>query len=83
MSRICEHLDEVVESFLGRPLDGGPYPCVCLDCLTQKVWEGGRLVNVCVVVATRVNADGQREIPGMNVGTARTARLAGLPVVAV
>ena len=26
VSRICEQLDEVVESFLGRPLDGGPYP---------------------------------------------------------
>ena len=26
VSRICEQLDEVVESFLGRPLDGGPTP---------------------------------------------------------
>ena len=67
-SRICEQLDEVVESFLGRPLDGGPYPYVWLDGLTQKVREGGRIVNVCVVVATGVNADGQREILGMDVG---------------
>ena len=37
VSRICEQLDEVVESFLGRPLDGGPYPYVWLDALTQKV----------------------------------------------
>ena len=37
---------EVVESFLGRPLDGGPYPYVWLDGLTQKVREGGRIVNV-------------------------------------
>ena len=68
VSRICEQLDEVVESFLGRPLDGGPYPYVWLDGLTQKVREGGRIVNVCVVVATGVNADGQREILGMDVG---------------
>ena len=68
MSRICEQLDEVVESFLGRPLDGGPYPYVWLDGLTQKVREGGRIVNVCVVVATGVNAEGQREILGMDVG---------------
>ena len=68
VSRICEQLDEVVESFLGRPLDGGPYPYVWLDGLTQKVREGGRVVNVCVVVATGVNADGQREILGMDVG---------------
>ena len=30
--------------------------------------EGGRIVNVCVVVATGVNAEGQREILGMDVG---------------
>ena len=41
VSRICEQLDEVVDSFLGRPLDGGPYPYVeWLDGLTQKVREG-------------------------------------------
>ena len=68
VSRICEQLDEVVESFLGRPLDGGPYPYVWLDGLTQKVREDGRIVNVCVVVATGVNAEGQREILGMDVG---------------
>ena len=68
VSRICEQLDEVVESFLGRPLDGGPYPYVWLDGLTQKVREGGRIVNVCAVVATGVNAEGQREILGMDVG---------------
>ncbi len=33
---------QVVENFLGRPLDGGPYPYVWLDALTQKVREGGR-----------------------------------------
>ena len=68
VSRICQQLDEVVESFLGRPLDDGPYPYVWLDGLTQKVREGGRIVNVCVVVATGVNAEGQREILGMDVG---------------
>ena len=30
---------------------------------------GSRIVNVCVVVATGVNADGQREILDMDVGT--------------
>ena len=68
VSRICEQLDEVVENLLGRPLDGGPYPYVWLDGLTQKVREGGRIVNVCVVVATGVNAEGQRETLGLDVG---------------
>ena len=68
VSRICRDLDQVVETFLGRPLDGSPYPYVWLDALTQKVREGGRIVNVSVVVATGVNAHGQREVLGMDVG---------------
>ncbi|MCH7945162.1 MAG: transposase [Armatimonadetes bacterium] len=40
-----------------------------MDALTQKVREHGRIVNVSVVVATAVNAEGKREILGMDVGT--------------
>ena len=69
VSRICQELDQVVESFLGRPLDGGPYPYLWLDALTQKVREEGRIVNASVVVATAVNTEGKREILGMDVGT--------------
>ena len=69
VSRICQELDGVVESFLGRPLDGGSYPYLWLDALTQKVREAGRIVNVSVVVATAVNSEGKREIVGMDVGT--------------
>ncbi len=68
VSRICHELDQVVDTFLGRPLDGGPYPYVWLDALTQKVREGDRIVNVRMVVATGVNAQGQREILGLDVG---------------
>ena len=40
---------EVVESFLGQsPRTAVPTPYVWLDGLTQKVREGGRIVNVCV-----------------------------------
>ena len=69
VSRICSELDEVVDSFLGRPLDEGLYRYVWLDAVTQKVRESGRIVNVSVVVATAVNAEGKREIVGMDVGT--------------
>ena len=68
VSRICQELDQAVESFLGRPLDGGPYPYLWLDALTQKVREEGRIVNVSVVVATAVNTEGKREVLGMDVG---------------
>ena len=69
VSRICQELDQAVESFLGRPLDGGPYPYLWLDALTQKVREEGRIVNVSVVVGTAVNTEGKREVLGMDVGT--------------
>ncbi|MCC6383485.1 MAG: IS256 family transposase [Dehalococcoidia bacterium] len=69
VSRICQELDAVVEAFLDRPLDGGPYTYLWLDGLAQKVREGGRIVNVCVVVATAVNAEGRRELLGIDVGT--------------
>ena len=69
VSRICQELDSVVDGFLNRPLDGGPYPYLWLDALTQKVRETGRIVNVSVVVATGVNAEGRREVLGLDVGT--------------
>src|SRR5438093_8695284 len=68
VSRICEALDEQVRTFRERPLDQGPYPYIWLDALTQKVREGGRVVNIAVVVATAVNARGQREILGLDTG---------------
>ena len=69
VSRICQELDGVVQSFLGRPLDCGPYRYLWLDALTQKVREDGRIVNVSVVVATAVIREGKREVLGIDVGT--------------
>jgi len=68
VSRICAALDAQVQAFRERPLDQGPYPYVWLDALTQRVREGGRVVNVAVVVATAVNAQGKREILGLDTG---------------
>jgi putative transposase len=36
------------------------------DVLTQKVREAGRIENVAVVIATGVNALGNREVPGLD-----------------
>jgi transposase-like protein len=60
-------LDEVVAEFANQSLDAGPYTYLWADALTQKVREGGRIVNV--VVAVRANADGRREILGLDVIT--------------
>ena len=59
----------MVEAFLTRPLDGGPYRYVWVDALTQKVREAGRIVNVSVVIATAVNSEGRRELLGLDIGT--------------
>lgn len=67
VSAMAKTLDEQVEAFRTRALDGGPYTFVWLDALTQKVREGGRTVNVHALVATGVNANGQREILGLEV----------------
>ena len=69
VSEMAKSLDEAVEAFRARPLDAGPYTYVWLDALTQKVREGGRIVNVAVVIATGVNANGNREVLGCDVIT--------------
>jgi transposase-like protein len=68
VSRICQALDVQVQAFRERPLNQGPYPYIWLDALTQRVREGGRVVNVAVVVATAVNGQGQREVLGLDCG---------------
>lgn len=69
VSRMAAELDEMVAEFRNRPLDSGPYTYVWADALTQKVREGGRIVNVAVVIAVGVNADGHREVLGADLIT--------------
>jgi putative transposase len=70
VSRVCAELDELVAAWRNRPLDAGPYGFVWLDALIIKVREHGRVVNTAALVATGVNADGHREILGLDVGAA-------------
>ncbi|QWC86582.1 IS256 family transposase [Nocardioidaceae bacterium] len=73
VSRMAVELDQHVEEFRHRPLDGaGPFTFVAADALTMKVREGGRVVNAVVLVATGVNGDGHREVLGMRVATSET-----------
>src|SRR5918912_3572783 len=69
VSRMAAELDEQVEAFRTRPLDQGPYTFVAADALTQRVREGGRVVNVHALIATGVNADGHREVLGLQVSS--------------
>jgi transposase-like protein len=70
VSRLAKSLDQIVEDFRSRPLDGAPYAYVTFDALVVKCREGGRTVNVCVVHAVAVNRDGVRESLGLDVVTA-------------
>jgi len=67
VSRLCQALDEDVERFRSRRLEG-EYPYLWLDATFVKVREGGRVVGQAVVIAIGVNAEGQREGLGLDVG---------------
>src|ERR671934_2455884 len=69
VSEMAAYLDAQVEAFRSRPLDTGPYTFVWLDALAIKVREGGRTVNVHTLIAVGVNADGQREVLGLDVAS--------------
>jgi transposase-like protein len=83
VSELAKNLDEKVAQFRDRPLESGPYTYMWIDALFHKVREGGRVVSVATVIATGVNADGHREILGVDVisaedGAGWTAFLRGL-----
>ena len=71
VSEMAKDLDAHVEQFRTRSLaEAGPFTFVAADALVLKVREGGRVVGVHALVATGVNADGHREILGIQVSTA-------------
>jgi transposase-like protein len=68
VSVMAKELDEHVEQFRTRRLEeAGPFTFVAADALVLKVREGGRVAPVHALVATGVNADGHREILGVQV----------------
>ena len=71
VSRVCEALDEHVEAFRTRPLEGR-YPYLFLDAKIEKVRDGGRVVAKALVVAHGVHESGRREILSIDVGEAET-----------
>jgi transposase-like protein len=67
VSRLCGEIDERVNTFLTRPLEGD-WPYLWLDATYVKVRQTGRIVSVAVIIAVGVNDDGRREVLGMTVG---------------
>ena len=67
VSRLCGEIDDKIQSFLDRPLEGD-WPYLWLDATYLKVRQAGRIVSVAVTVAVAVNDQGRREVLGMAIG---------------
>jgi transposase-like protein len=67
VSALCRALDEHVEAFRSRPLEGA-YPYLWLDAKQVKVRDHGRVVSKAVIVAYAVHESGVREVIGLDVG---------------
>jgi putative transposase len=68
VSEVCKELDEEVERFRSRPLEGS-YPYVWVDATYLKARQDGRVASTAVVIAVGVKAQtGEREVLGFEVG---------------
>lgn len=67
VSRLCAEIDERVQAFLERPIEGD-WPYLWIDATYVKVRQYGRVVSVAVIMAIGVNADGRREVLGLAIG---------------
>jgi len=71
VSRISKGLDERVQSFMERPLEG-EYSYIWLDATFPKVREDHKVQSTALVIAVGVRQDGQREILGIAMGASET-----------
>jgi transposase-like protein len=67
VSKLCKDIDERVNGFLDRPLEG-EWPYLWLDATYLKVREGGRIVSMAAIIAVAVSTEGKREIVGLGLG---------------
>ena len=72
VSRLCKTLDEQVDLFRQRPLEGR-YPYLWLDAKAEKVREPGEVRSKALVVAYAVHENGCREVIGIDVGESESA----------
>ena len=68
VSEVCKELDEEVERFRNRELEGS-YPYVWVDATYVKARQDGHVASTAVVIAVGVKAQsGEREVLGFDVG---------------
>ncbi len=70
VSKLCQDIDERVNAFLDRPLEG-EWPYLWLDATYLKQREGGRIVSVAAIIAVAANTEGKRQIVGLRIGRQR------------
>src|SRR5829696_1842324 len=70
VSRLCAEIDERVNAFLSRPIEGA-WPYLWIDATYIKAREGGRIVSTAVIIAVGVNTDGRREVLGITASSHR------------
>jgi putative transposase len=67
VSRLIEEIDQRVNAFLGRPIEGA-WRYLWIDATYIKVREAGRIVSLAAIIAVGVNSDGRREVLGVATG---------------
>jgi len=60
VSRLCAEIDERVQTFLTRPIEG-EWPYLWLDATYVRARRTSHIVSVAVIIAVGVNTDGRRE----------------------
>jgi putative transposase len=67
VSALCRALDEQVEAFRSRPLEG-EHPYLWLDAKVVKVRDRGHVYPKALVIAYSVHETGRREVIGLDIG---------------
>src|SRR5690242_13452602 len=67
VSRLVEEIDERVNAFLARPIEG-EWPYLWIDATYVKARQAVRIVSTAVIIAVGVNTDGRREVLGVATG---------------
>ena len=71
VSALCRSLDDQVEAFRGRPLEGA-HPYLWLDAKVVKVRDRGHVYPKALVIAYSVHESGRREVIGLDIGEIET-----------
>src|SRR6266567_4739335 len=71
VSKLCKDIDERVNAFLDRPIDG-EWPYLWLDATYLKTRDGGRIVSVAAIIAVAASTEGRRAIVGLGIGPSET-----------